>query len=191
MKQPAYRDEIAAFTPLCAQEAADREVILSYIDQFPNTILTRENRFAHIACSGILLNERMDRILMIYHNIYQTWSWTGGHADGDDRFLNVAIREAREETGIVSVRPLTEKIVSLDVLPVWGHFKRGSFVSSHQHLEISYVLIADENDSLTVKPDENSGVKWFDTADIPFLTKSEPYMEDVYMRLINRARLMK
>ena len=39
--------------------------------------------------------------------------------------------------------------------------KRGKYVSSHLHLNVTYLLIADDTNVLTVKPDENSGVRWF------------------------------
>ena len=46
--------------------------------------------------SGLIFNKNLDKILMVHHNIYNTWSWTGGHADGEDDLLKVAIKEAKE-----------------------------------------------------------------------------------------------
>ena len=37
---------------------------------------------------------------MVYHNIYDSWSWLGGHADGETDLLAVALREVKEETGL-------------------------------------------------------------------------------------------
>ncbi len=182
-----YIRQIEAFVPQCEQEAADQRTILQYIRRFPENILTRENVFAHITSSSLILNGSRTRILMIYHNIYRTWAWTGGHADGENDLLGVAMREACEETGLTEVRPLCRELLTLDVLPVFGHFKRGVFVSGHQHLNVSYALIADETAPLHMKPDENSGVRWFDIEDIPRLTQSEPYMTGVYRRLLERA----
>ena len=34
---------------------------------------------------------------MVYHNIYNSWSWLGGHADGETDLLAVALREVKEE----------------------------------------------------------------------------------------------
>ena len=82
----------------------------------------------------------MTRFLMAYHNIYDSWAWTGGHADGEADFLKVAIREAMEETGITRVTPVTEDIFSLEVLTVDGHEKKGAYVSSHLHLNVTYLL---------------------------------------------------
>ena len=91
-----------------------------------DNILTRENAFAHLTSSGFILNENKDKVLMIYHNLYNSWAWTGGHADGEDDLLEVAIKEAKEETGVVNIHPLSTQIMSLDILPVWGHMKKGN-----------------------------------------------------------------
>lgn len=133
------------------------------------------------------MNKSLDKVLMVHHNIRGVWAWTGGHVDGDTDFLHVAIREAKEETGIKHVTPLTEKIVSLDILPVYGHIKKEQYVSAHLHLSISYILIASEDEKLIIKKDENSGVAWF-TADK--FTKENFESNDVYLygKLIQRAK---
>ena len=58
------------------------------------------------------------------------------------------------------IRPLSPAIASLDILPVWGHVKRGKWVPSHQHLNVSYLLVADESDALQIREGENSRVGW-------------------------------
>ena len=178
--------DIIAFKPLTEQEEVDQKLIVDFIKKNDNS-LTRDNKVAHVSSSGFILNKRMDKALMVYHKIYRSWSWTGGHADGESDLLKVALEEAREETGIENVKPLTEKIVTLDVLPVPSHFKHGKFVSAHLHLSIAYVLIADDTDRLVVKEDENSGVKWMKVKDIE-KEVNELDMKLVYNKLINRAK---
>ena len=102
---------------------------------------------------------------MVYHNIYNSWSWMGGHADGETDLLSVAIREVKEEAGISNVRPVSEEIFSLESLTVDGHVKKGNYVSSHLHLNITYLLEADSEEQVSVKADENSGVMWFSPED--------------------------
>jgi 8-oxo-dGTP pyrophosphatase MutT (NUDIX family) len=178
--------DIVAFKPQTEQEEVDQKLIVDFIKKNDNC-LTRDNKVAHVSSSGFILNKRMDKALMVYHKIYRSWSWTGGHADGESDLLKVALEEAREETGIENVKPLTEKIVTLDVLPVPSHFKHGKFVSAHLHLSIAYVLIADDTDRLVVKEDENSGVKWMKIKDIE-KEVNELDMKLVYNKLINRAK---
>jgi 8-oxo-dGTP pyrophosphatase MutT (NUDIX family) len=126
-------------------------------------------------------------VLVIYHNIYNSWTWTGGHADGDTDLIGIALREANEETGTVC-RPVTGQIASIDVLPVWGHRKRGEWVSTHSHLSLGYLLEADDDAEIRVKEDENSGVKWVPVEEIVDLcSAAEPEMRYVYEKLMRRV----
>ena len=125
---------------------------------------------------------------MVYHNIYHSWSWLGGHADGETDLLAVAIREVKEEAGISDVRPVSEEIFSLESLTVDGHVKKGRYVSSHLHLNVTYLLEADEAEVLRIKPDENSGVRWFSLEEA-LAACSEPWMiERVYKKLNAKVR---
>ena len=125
---------------------------------------------------------------MIYHKIYNSWAWTGGHSDGDSDLLNVAMKEAKEETGITKVTPISNDIYSLEIIIVDGHEKRGKYVGSHVHLNVTYLLEADENEKLHIKEDENSGVKWIPIDEVLEAT-SEPWVRDrVYAKIINKMR---
>ena len=120
-----YREEIEAYVPQNEQEAGDKAMVLEYLRRFPDHILTRDNRIAHFTSSGFVVNGDGTKVLMAHHNLYRVWAWTGGHADGDPDLLAVALREAQEETGVEHLRPLSTAMASLDILPVWGHVKRG------------------------------------------------------------------
>lgn len=182
-----YIDNIRAYAPRDGQEAADREMILDYIARFPDTILTRENKIAHITSSGFVVNGDASKVLMAHHNIFRVWAWTGGHADGETDLLSVALREAREETGAVHILPLSTEIASVDILPVWGHVKRGEYVCAHQHLNVSYLLVADERDPLQNREGENSQVAWLEADRLLEIT-NEWQMDYVYTKLLDRAR---
>lgn len=184
-----YVDEIRAYTPQNEQEAADQRLILEYIRLFPDNILTRDNEIAHLSSSGFVVNADGTRVLMAHHNIYRVWAWTGGHADGEGDLLSVALREAREETGVTHVLPLSSDIMSLDILPVWGHVKRGRYVPAHQHLNVTYLLVADEGDALTVREGENTRVGWLPAADLLSYT-NEWQMDGVYTKLLRRAQAL-
>lgn len=184
-----YRDEIAAYVPRNEQEAAEQRMILEYIRLFPDTVLTRENQIAHLTSSGFVVNADGTRVLMAHHDIYKVWAWTGGHADGDGDLLAVALREAREETGVEHIQPLSPAIASLDILPVWGHVKRGKWVPSHQHLNVSYLLVADEKDPLHEREGENSRVGWLPAERLLEYT-NEWQMDGIYTKLLERARAL-
>ena len=172
--------QIENYRPYNEQEERDKGLILDCLRAFED-VFTRENALAHMTVSAWVVNERFDRVLMAYHNIY-------GHADGEEDLLAVALREVREESGVKNVRPASEDIFSLEVLTVDGHMKRGKYVSSHLHLNVTYLLIADDTNALTVKPDENSGVKWF-TPDGAVEASSEKWFrEHIYNKLNEKMR---
>lgn len=172
--------QIKEYLPYNEQEERDKELFLKCLDNY-NNLLTRENTLAHITSSGYIVNKTRDKVLMIHHNIYKTWSWTGGHADGDSDLLHVAIKEAQEETGVKNFTPISKEIFSLDVLPVIGHIKKGKYISAHLHLSIAYLLEADENESLFIKEDENSDVKWIPINEIHNYS-NEPDMIEIYYK---------
>lgn len=181
-----FKKEIEAYTPINAQEASDQIAVLKMIDAFPQTILLRENHIAHMTSSAFIVNKTLDKVLFIHHNIYNSWGWTGGHADGENDMLAVACREALEETGLTNISPLLLTMASLDILPVFPHLNRQAYIGAHLHFSPAYLLLADEKDSLRHKADENSGVRWIPFADIPAVC-SEAHMLPVYEKLRQRV----
>lgn len=182
------REAIQNYTPWNEQEAADKALILDFLSRNPDAFF-RTNLIAHMTASAWVVNPARDRVLMVYHKIYDSWSWTGGHADGDEDLAAVALREVREETGVKSARLLSEDIFSLESLTVDGHEKRGAYVPSHLHLNVTYLLEADDHDPLTVCETENSGVKWFGL-DEALRASSEPwFVERIYRKLNGKLRI--
>ncbi len=173
--------QIKQYQPWNEQEENDQRVMLKYIDLFDN-ILLRDNEFAHMTSSSWIVNQNRTKVLMAYHNIYDSWAWTGGHADGDADLLAVALRETKEETGILNIKPVSEDIYSLEILCVNGHIKNGKYISSHLHLNTTYLLEADDREEVRVKADENSGVKWVDIREAVNLS-SEIWMKGIYNKL--------
>ena len=187
MTEMELREEIRRYEPFNEQEREDKKEILRQMEQADH-ILTRDNRNAHITVSAWIMDKDRKKVLMAYHNLYQSWAWLGGHADGDADLKAVALKEIREESGLESVRFVTEDIFSLEILTVDGHEKRGSYVPSHLHLNVSYLLEADEAEVLRIKPDENSGVRWFFLEEA-LAACSEPWMiERVYKKLNAKVR---
>ena len=184
-----YADALRAYSPQNEQEDADRRMILEYIRRFPDNILTRDNAIAHMTSSGFVVNADASKVLMAHHNLYRVWAWTGGHADGEADLLAVALREAREETGAEHVRPLSAQIASVDILPVWGHVKGGRYVCAHQHLNVSYLLGADETDPLRAREGENTRGGWLPAEHLLEYTR-EWQMDGVYTKLLARARAL-
>lgn len=182
--------DIEAFHPFNSQEEADKDVILNALKNDPQVL--ERSSLAHLACSIWTLDPSFENTLAVFHNIYGSWSWIGGHADGNAKLEEVALRELAEETGAQGtlVGSGAEAIVSLDVLTVDGHEKRGSYVSSHLHLNVTYLAIADASAPIRCKEDENSAVAWMPCQEL--LDRStEPWIRDrVYRKIVDRVRRM-
>lgn len=180
------KKEIENYVPYNEQERCDKELMIEYINTFRD-VLTRENKMCHFTASNWIVNKEKTKILMAYHNIYKSWAWTGGHADGERNLLNVALKEAEEETGLKNLKVLSEGIFSLQILTVDSHIKRGKFISSHLHLDCCFLLEADENEMLKIKEDENSGVKWIDI-DKAVEMSNEENMKPIYKKLNEKLK---
>ena len=176
---------------------------------------------------------------MVFHNIYNSWSWIGGHADGCSDLAAIALRELREETGVEHARIVspwecvdrssrrlnadqkakasaneisnetasankipnevvnvtapspTSPLFSLEVLTVDGHEKNSRYISSHLHLNVTYLVEVDPSEALRIKPDENSGVKWV-SLDQVLNMSDEPWIrERIYAKLLAKLNLLK
>lgn len=175
-------EEIKKYRPCNEQEQRDQAVILDFLAKNRDAFL-RSNLLAHMTASSWIVNPERTKTLMVYHNIYDSWSWTGGHADGETDLLAVALREAREETGIAHVRPVSPEIFSLEVLTVDGHEKRGAYVPSHLHMNVTYLLEAEESDTLHICREENSGVAWFSLEEALKASTEPWFVERIYKKL--------
>ena len=183
------KEWLNTFTSFNEQEQVDCQRIRQFLEEEENLLL-RDNVKMHFTASAWVLNPSKNKVLMLYHNIYQSYSWLGGHADGDPDLFAVALREAKEESGITELAPFSQDILALDILPVPAHIKRGKPVKEHEHLNVTYLFIAPTDQTLTVKADENSAVAWIPIADLPKVV-SEARMLPVYEKLIARSRQWK
>jgi len=181
-----FIEEIRGYQPVCEQEESDKKMFLNSIKTYDN-VLTRDCELCHFCSSAFIVNKVHTKVLCIYHNIYNSWCWVGGHADGDDDFLYVAKKETAEETGIANVKLLGKGMSAIDAICVNSHIKRGKFVSSHIHLNCTYILEADENDKIRILPDENSKIAWL-TFDELLEKSTEPHMIPTYKKLITKVR---
>ncbi len=67
------RQALEAYQPDCGQELRDRELMLSALSA-PH-VLTRENPVEHFTASAWVIDRTGEQVLMLWHNIYRSWSW--------------------------------------------------------------------------------------------------------------------
>ena len=174
--------QLIAYRPWNEQEERDREELLHRLDSHED-LYTRANAAAHFTASAWVVSPDRKQVLMAYHNLYGSWAWLGGHADGQQDLLAAAMREVQEESGLTVVRPVTPDIFSLEILTVDGHEKHGRYVSSHLHLNVTYLLEADPTLPVRCKPDENSRVGWFGLEEAVAASTEPWFQQRIYKKL--------
>ncbi len=182
MEIQALTERIRTYSPWNEQEERDQAEMLRRLDS-GEPLLTRDNASAHLTASAWVVNPGRGRVLMAYHNLYRSWAWLGGHADGEADLAAAALREVREESGAAGVRLLSPVILSREILAVDGHEKRGAYVSSHVHLNVTYLVEADDGQPLRCKPDENSRVDWFSPEGAADASTEPWFRERIYRKL--------
>jgi 8-oxo-dGTP pyrophosphatase MutT (NUDIX family) len=183
------KQQIQAYKPFNEQEAFDQKAILAFIDRNPDYLL-RTNLIAHFTVSIMVVNEKMDKVLFAHHNIYKSWGWLGGHSDGDEDMLHVALKETEEESGLTKIHPYSKEVFMLDTIYVPNHIKHGHHVSDHLHLNATFLVIADEQEKPVVNVEENSGVKWFPISTVLNVV-TEPRMIPIYQKAFQKINLIK
>ena len=181
------KEKIENYIPYDEQEERDKEQYLNFIDKFDD-VLTRNNVFGHFSASAFIVNKERTKMLVAYHIINDGWIYPGGHADGEENLLSVAVREVEEETGL-KAKVLNEEIYSIQSAPVKGHIKKDKYVSAHLHLDVVYLMEADDKIPLVYRDDESKGVKWvsFDEAtDETMCDFIRPIHKKLIKKLINK-----
>ena len=182
------RKKIEEFIPFNEQEEKDKIQFLEFIDSFDDT-LTRDNIFGHFTASAFVVNKERNKMVVVYHIINDGWIYPGGHADGEEDLLKVAVREVEEETGL-KVKVLDDNIYAIESAPVKGHIKRGKYVSAHLHLDVIFIMEADDKIPLKYKEDESKGVKWISFSEADNETMWE-FVRPIHRNLINKLDVKK
>lgn len=183
-------EELESYIPFNEQEERDRWTMLHLL-RTNHDLFERSNLTCHMTASAWVVNPDRTKVLMAYHKLYDSWAWLGGHADGNKNLLRVAMKEAKEESGIAEVNPVSSRIYSIEILTVDGHEKRGTYVPSHLHLNVTYLLEADDTQELQVKEDENSAVGWFPLEEALKRSTEPWFVERIYKKLNEKLKYIR
>lgn len=176
--------QVKAYSAPTKQEEESRTAFLAAWEKEGERLLYRTSSH-HFVASAMVVTPALDKVLMVHHNQFRAFTWPGGHADGEVDLLDVALREVREETGIDKVYPLCAAPLSLDILQVGEYEKRGELIPEHAHYCLTFGFLASEKQSLIVKEDENSAVKWVAVSELEQVC-TEAHMLPLYRKVYAR-----
>lgn len=172
-------DQISSYISPYSEEMNSKMKMLEFLDKYENPF-ARELKIGHFTGSAFLLNLDKTKFLLMNHTKLNKWLQLGGHCDGDENVLSVAIKEAKEESGILEIEPISTNIYDIDVHLIPSNSKE----SAHYHYDIRF-LLKTVNDNNFIRNSESLELKWFNfnSSDYKNLT-----LDDSVIRMINKFR---
>ena len=141
----------------------------------------RSCREGHLTASAWILSADHRQVLLTHHRKLDRWLQLGGHCDGEGDPRHVALREAREESGLAGFRFVPDAAdplpLDLDIHPIPA---RGD-EPEHLHLDVRFLLVAEPGQTLRAS-DESNDLRWFERARL-----SDWIDEESLLRLERRA----
>jgi 8-oxo-dGTP pyrophosphatase MutT (NUDIX family) len=142
--------------PLGPEEREMTADAVGFIGRHPNCLL-RSCIPGHLTGSAWVVNPGRTRVLMVLHRKLGRWLNPGGHADGDPDLPEVGLREAREESGLTSVRLLSRSILDFDRHWIPGRAE----APGHFHYDLRFLCEADDREPLSIS-EESTDLAWVD-----------------------------
>lgn len=128
----------------------------------------------HVTGSAWVADLDRECVLLTHHVKLNKWLQLGGHADGEPDVLDVALREAREESGLENIRPVSDKIFDVDVHEIPA---RGS-EPAHYHYDVRFLFEIDRRQPLRITQ-ESKAIEWVKIIEVQNLTCEESVLRMV------------
>ena len=154
-------------TPADAVEQTMTQATIEFVQTYSNCF-DRSLLIGHVTGSAWIVSPDREQVLLIHHRKLDRWLQPGGHADGDPDVAAVALREAQEETGLTSLKLVTDRIFDVDVHEI----PLRKDVPAHLHYDIRFLLEADPSEAFG-NSDEITNSQWFLVKTVKNITDSE------------------
>lgn len=157
--------QIGAYQTIYEDENAFRREFINLLAH-PRAFF-RDHLPGHITASAWIVDVSRKFTLLTHHAKLNRWLQPGGHADGDEDVCRVALKEAREETGLSSLQVVTPQIFDLDIhlIPARNGFP------AHDHYDIRFLLSADNSERFTVTA-ESHDLAWISFEELASKTEN-------------------
>ncbi|MDR2107333.1 MAG: NUDIX hydrolase [Holosporaceae bacterium] len=156
MHRQNLTEKLDRYYPKDNREKSDRIKILRFLRDHENCF-ERSLSVGHFTASCWLENRDGTKFLLTLHRKVKMWLQLGGHADGDPDLIRVALKEAREESGLKNIGLLSEEIFDVGVHPIPEY--KGT--PAHYHYDVRFLMRAeDENETIQIS-EESEDLQWF------------------------------
>ncbi len=166
MDRQSFEEQLLSYEPFSDAEKQYRDKFLLLL-RVPKAY-SRESLEAHFTASAWVIDQRANKVLLLHHTKLDRWLQPGGHADGDENLLRVALRELEEETGITNVS-YSKEIFDIDIHKIPARKE----VPEHYHYDVRFLFISNGNEFDLKRNEESLDVKWFDLDEVSSITNGE------------------
>ena len=156
-----------ALLPLDAHEAAMTAEMIRFVETHADCFL-RSCVPGHLTGSAWIVSADRKHTLLTHHHKLDKWLQLGGHTDGESDLLSVALREAREESGLTRLRPVSS--APFDVDRHWIPQRKGE--PGHYHHDVRFMIEADPGEPLVIS-NESKDLAWVEIARVTSLNPEE------------------
>jgi 8-oxo-dGTP pyrophosphatase MutT (NUDIX family) len=162
------------------EELKFKNQLIEFINNYEDCF-ERHLEVGHITGSAWLINKTGDKALLMHHTKLDMWLQLGGHADGDSDILRVATREAQEESGIMDIKPVSDKIFDIDVHLIPDNPKE----KAHYHYDIRFLLQVQSDEDIQIN-NESKELRWVSN-DPSELTTNSPSVTRMFDKWIKKS----
>lgn len=178
MKRALLLCQLDAHQPFDAHEAQMLVRLRQFVSQYEDCF-ERSLALGHVTGSAWVVDLEREHVLLTHHVKLDKWLQLGGHADGEANVLEVAVREAREESGLEELRPVCDRIFDVDIHEIPA---RGSD-PAHYHYDVRFLLEAGRRLPLCMTG-ESKALEWVKIAEVRNLTTEESVLRMVAKTII-------
>lgn len=177
MHRKTLLDLLHSYCPNDTVESSMKNETIDFVEKNEDCF-KRELLIGHVTGSAWIIEKDRKKVLLMHHKKLNQWFQPGGHCDGDSDVLNVAMKEANEETGLKNLKVFSQEIFDIDVHEIPE--RKG--IPAHKHYDIRFLIEADSDEKLEINEESN------DLAWVSLEKVVEHNNSDSIMRMVRKSK---